>query len=551
MADSKIAQYLNKILEAVYGKDVRQGIHDAIWQCYEDGKTGAVDLVAREQIANLVANNNPTDGNSELIDIRVGADGKTYTSAGEAVRSQIIKSIKSLNRKVDSSEDPYWNVDNAPVEAVIEYGTTETNTPDNKIGVLICTEGLKNARRVQMFIAIDGYLYTRTRHKGVWSDWRYPVSMNNVLDTISNTVTTDWLRNEKCLVADGRIENHDRFSSVNELLGNTIYLINTPDASFSGLPDGFIQAGLIITLNVDSTESVLNGHTQIFIDADGRTAFRIRWNGVWKLWTIVFNSDEINSMIDEKISSISNSNHKIYRDYYCCFSLFENIGVIGDSYASGCSGETPDADSAPPHYSLSWPQILQRRNGVQVTNYTGGGMSTRSFIKGGGGGPYYLSNVLSDPKKDLYILALIRNDYNIENRGEEGYIGTISDITNYVLGSYPDSFYGNYATIIEKIKEHAPNSKIVMMTADYNESNTLGTAYNSAVKEIAQYYGLPCMVQLEDPYFSDDFYRRHWPSGGHPSAVIYAGMAMAIERLFNKCVDQYIEYFTYYIPSDS
>ena len=36
MADSTIAQYLNKILEAVYGKDVRQAIHDSIKQCYSD-----------------------------------------------------------------------------------------------------------------------------------------------------------------------------------------------------------------------------------------------------------------------------------------------------------------------------------------------------------------------------------------------------------------------------------------------------------------------------------------------------------------------------------
>lgn len=41
------------------------------------------------QIANIVAHNNDTEGNSELIDIRVGANGVIYPSAGEAVRTQI------------------------------------------------------------------------------------------------------------------------------------------------------------------------------------------------------------------------------------------------------------------------------------------------------------------------------------------------------------------------------------------------------------------------------------------------------------------------------
>ena len=44
--------------------------------------------VERARIDNIVTNNNDTEGNAELIDVRVGANGFVYDSAGEAVRSQ-------------------------------------------------------------------------------------------------------------------------------------------------------------------------------------------------------------------------------------------------------------------------------------------------------------------------------------------------------------------------------------------------------------------------------------------------------------------------------
>lgn len=57
-----------------------------------DTKANNLDLeVQKVRIDNLITNNNPTDGNSELIDIRVGRNGDVYTSAGEAVRNELDK----------------------------------------------------------------------------------------------------------------------------------------------------------------------------------------------------------------------------------------------------------------------------------------------------------------------------------------------------------------------------------------------------------------------------------------------------------------------------
>lgn len=64
--------------------------------------------VERARINNIIAHNNDTNGNTELIDIRVDADGVTHATAGESVRVQV-NNLKNENNYGINSHIPPSN----------------------------------------------------------------------------------------------------------------------------------------------------------------------------------------------------------------------------------------------------------------------------------------------------------------------------------------------------------------------------------------------------------------------------------------------------------
>ena len=92
------------------------------------GSIGALDsdiAVERARVDNLVAS--PTPGNSELIDIRVGADGKTYGSAGTAVREQI---AFLDDGKVDKDGSAQVTLKNTDFSVVVNGASKNRIDPD-------------------------------------------------------------------------------------------------------------------------------------------------------------------------------------------------------------------------------------------------------------------------------------------------------------------------------------------------------------------------------------------------------------------------------------
>ncbi|WP_436644657.1 SGNH/GDSL hydrolase family protein [Lactiplantibacillus plantarum] len=235
---------------------------------------------------------------------------------------------------------------------------------------------------------------------------------------------------------------------------------------------------------------------------------RICWgdSGQWGAWK----SDSVGE----------NSNNRILPT----LSLFQKVGVVGDSYASGelaFDGQYID------HYEISWLQILARKDGFTGTNFSKGGMSTRTWLTN----PNCMPLMQSSDAQDLYILALGINDAALGI----SYIGSEADIDNGA-----DTFYGNYGKIIKAIQTKNPQAKLVIATIA-NDSDVV-KEFNEAITTIANHFTIPVIVQLDDPLFNSSFYKDTM-IGGHPTGPVYASMAEAFERLIGQSMMDHLDYY--------
>ena len=214
-------------------------------------------------------------------------------------------------------------------------------------------------------------------------------------------------------------------------------------------------------------------------------------------------------------------------------TMFEHIAAIGDSYTNGqiyYNGIGYDSTDK----KLSYIACLGKKNGVDWANYGVNGATTSSYITSGQG----LARVLSGEKSDLYYLALGIND---ANKLGTSYLGTIADITNDYTQN-PDSFYGNYARIIEQVQAHAPHAKFIMVGCMRpNSMNPNYGVFTAAIEEIAEHYGFPFINPYSDRFFSSNVMQTL--SGNHPTSAGYTGIALALERLTARAIEENPTYF--------
>ena len=121
----------------------------------------------------------------------------------------------------------------------------------------------------------------------------------------------------------------------------------------------------------------------------------------------------------------------------------------------------------------SWGQILARKYGNKCLNFGFAGATCKSFYDSEIHGISEL--LLSENLCQAYIIGLGTNDTSG--------IGSINDINWNDKSLNADSFYGNYAKIIQAIKEYAPKSLLFCLTIPFPRNSE---SKNTAIRNIIE-----------------------------------------------------------------
>lgn len=343
--------------------------------------------VERARIDNLVSNNNPTEGNSELIDIRVGADGKRYDSAGEAVRGQ----ANSLYNEIEE-------------------------------------------QKIVSMASVNPYKVNLEKYDAFIVPWKYLTGRN----TSEHIPTYTQQSNYNYDVIDIKINPNNTIVTVpydtSQSVGQAFVLYTKGVLSNNITPDNVNkkQAGVIEvgddSYTVDLNASKLNYERVAFTVPKGRRNLFFK------------NPDEgeLGKIVDEKIITT-------YKDVIsdniiiAPVNMFYSIGAIGDSYTAG-SVLSSDGKTWQDVTDLSWIATIAKRAGIYYSNYGKGGATTKSYITD------KLPDVISGQAKDLYFIALGINDCL---QGVP--IGTIEDIkSNYTEnGKTYYGYYGSIISQVQ------------------------------------------------------------------------------------------------------
>lgn len=205
----------------------------------------------KAQIANIIAHNNDTDGNTELLDIRTGADGTVYPSAGDAVRGQ----VSDLKSDLDDLGNDYINTHQTFVNNTgCDWTLSDVQNPNMCSTPIFTSKGKTVIKFDNDIVGIGLLLYVISETSGSMESW---VLFGQEITETEYTIAVDDNVRVLIMAKGGMATYYDRIAKA-----TTIYTL-TDDGLMNHLRNKIIGSKKIWCFGDSLTAGVITGTTTI------------------------------------------------------------------------------------------------------------------------------------------------------------------------------------------------------------------------------------------------------------------------------------------------
>lgn len=441
-----------------------------------------------------------TSGDAELTDIRVGANGRVYNSAGDSVRGQVSEINNSLVNQGSNT-----------------FGAIDMNTTTTDLGINT------NEVTVWRFAKIGAPI------------GEYPLE-KIFLKSPRNGIA------HICIAA----KTNDSFTVIEEF---DINVVNGITEYINGIhfhSDTIIKEGYLIGCKIPSKEYVYMyyGGTEGSYTANSQTYT------LGELSYGISIGAELKSSVVERINNIEKktiNRDNPLSDIYkvpTFITSFGRICCIGDSLTHGDMNTTNNGNIAMTQYS--YPTIMARLTGCTVLNY---GLSGYRAKKGDNSSWLQQAEknnwLTNEDKCNLYIIALGTNDMAV---GFSGDINTDINLEDYTQNA--NTSVGGYASIIQKIRSIQPRAKIFCVTIPISRDKQIPSPYNSSTRIVAN-SKIRNIASMFDCYVIDlERYGEYTPEDVTYFENVYKNATHNNALGYNLRARQYIAYIDWIIANN-
>lgn len=516
---------------------------------------------------------------SEVINARVTFDNVTYTSLGEAERTQFGNNAKFIQDvtgiKLVKFEPGYYNnrtigdivssitpsstffcgivpYNEGDIITVNLYGGTAARAwafLDEDYKVLQCAASAVELYNVQLPSAPAGTAYV------CFNNWigagylpygyyaavgKYPITSITDLDNVTalHEFAVDFMQSPTYI--DGKFLN-----SNGELSDNASWMVfeHIPvhnvaklyvSGQFGKLADNdtgniwcydINKKPLGVAFDTPSGSSLNN----LLVDLLPNTAYisittlKVRQN----LGHVYANIAELSSGID---NTFMNYNPNVYKK---TARIFRKVVCCGDSFTSGHIVDN-DNVAHPSNVNYAWPHYMSLITGNEWDNCGRSGANVWSWLTASNG----LAKAASFGKSQAYVIGFGIND---SSSGDNGIpVGTTADI-----GTENQTFYAGLSKIVRELNAISPNSKIFLQTCP--RTGARYEPYNEAIEYIATFYHDDYNTHLIDLLANIELYNAQSilddSIGNHFTGIGYEQFAEILFKLISEYINDNITDF--------